>query len=181
MSKAVIATLRGEIRELERTLSGPTRKASREPRRRVSARDKVMAEIRDMEERLGCTYMEDDVEEEAFPLMGVDELEMAPACGDPMTASETESGVEDEITQDYLSDVEDEEHGTELATDPTTLAVGEKVGDGSKPMLARWKRASARLDRVSDYLEKHGQERLALRIDQIADRVDAAIKEEEGE
>ena len=37
------------------------------------------------------------------------------------------------------------------------------------------KKASERLDRVAEYLEKHGRRELAFRIDKIADALDSRI------
>ena len=183
MSKEEIATLRGEIEALGRELSGPARKASAKPRRRMSAREQVLAEIRDLEKRLGFVFMEDDMEEEIAPAMGpyMDDEEMAPGCGGPMMASETEAGVEDEITQDYLTEVEEEQGATGIATEPSANAAADAGPPANPEKVARWKRAAARLDRVAEHLENHGQKRLAFRIDQISDRIDAAIKKEEGE
>jgi hypothetical protein len=92
-----------------------------------------------------------------------------------LVGSEVEPGVEDEITQDYLSEVQEEEHGEELTTDDSMNDAATASDDDE---VVRFKRASARLDRVAQYLEKHGEMRLALRIDQIADAIDEAIKQE---
>jgi hypothetical protein len=40
------------------------------------------------------------------------------------------------------------------------------------------KSASARLDKVAEYLEKNGRRELAFRIDKIADAIDAKVKQE---
>jgi hypothetical protein len=93
-------------------------------------------------------------------------------CGEyGMMASEDSPGVEDEITQDSLSEVEGEAHGEEQTTD-------DSVNDAAtaSEYVRRLKRASARLDRVASYLEKEGRKDLALRIDKIADAIDARIK-----
>jgi hypothetical protein len=193
MSKDAIASLRGEIEQLERTLSGSAKKASGD-RKRVSARKQVLAEIESLEKRLGGLYM-DEPELPACDGMGPPAMDddfggMGPAMdegdldddlmGDeaaelPLVGSVEEAGIEDEITQDRFTEVEEEEHGKELTTAPTTLDL-EKPGSD----LVRWKRASARLDRVAAYLEKHNELRLALRIDQISDAIDAAVNEKEG-
>jgi hypothetical protein len=96
-------------------------------------------------------------------------------CGIGFAASEEKPGIEDEITQDRFSEVEEEAHGKELATD-------ESMHDAATASdIRRWKRASARLDRVADYLEKHGEVRLAFRVDKLAEAVDEAITEQEQE
>ena len=90
-------------------------------------------------------------------------------------ASLTKPGVEDRISQDYLSEVEDEAHGEELATDKSMLDAAPTRYSASEEYVSRLKRASARLDRVANYLEKHGRIELAKRIDEIADAIDARI------
>ena len=45
--------------------------------------------------------------------------------------------------------------------------------------VARLKSASMRLDRVAGYLEQQGSKKLAFRIDQISDAIDARIRKEE--
>jgi hypothetical protein len=192
MSKDAIASLRGEIEQLERTLSGSAPKKASGDGKRVTARKQVLAEIEGLEKRLGGLYMDEPgmpggpVMDDDLPACGGG---MAPAMdgdldeigllGDdselPLVGSVEEEGIEDEITQDRFTEVEEEEHGTELTSAPSTLDVMKPGSD-----LVRWKRASARLDRVAAYLEKHNELRLALRIDQISDAIDAAINEKEG-
>lgn len=78
-------------------------------------------------------------------------------------------GVEEDITQKYLTEVEKLEHGTELATDASMLKAA------PTGYVARMKSASARLDAVANYLEKTGRKAMALRIDKIADQIDSRI------
>jgi len=82
-------------------------------------------------------------------------------------ASETSPGVEDRISQDYLSEVEGEAHGRELAT-------VQSIKDAS---LGNLKNASERLDRVASYLEGTGRKRAAFELDKVADAVDSQIQE----
>jgi hypothetical protein len=93
-------------------------------------------------------------------------------------ASEKASGIEDEITQDRFTEVEGERHGEELATHESALAVGEEspTKPSGQGYVARLMKASERLDRVADYLEKNGRRELAFRIDKIADAIDSRIK-----
>ena len=85
-------------------------------------------------------------------------------------ASEVDpNGVEEQITQKSLTEVENLEHGTELATEPTTLDAA------PTGYVARLKNASARLDAVAEYLEKTGRTQMALRIDRIADVIDSRV------
>lgn len=149
------------------------------------ARKNLVAEIKSLEKRLGM-YMDDDV----IPGDGgvaapapapVDELGMEDmsACGGGMLASEKDpSGIEEEITQDKFTEVEGITHGEELADFDSTEDAGRNspglkvsASDG----ISRLKRASMRLDRVADYLEKHGRREMAFRIDKIADALDARI------
>jgi hypothetical protein len=78
-------------------------------------------------------------------------------------------GVEEQITQKSLTEVEDLEHGTELTTDDSMLDAA------PTGYVARLKSASARLDAVAEYLEKSGRTAMALRIDRIADSIDARV------
>lgn len=79
------------------------------------------------------------------------------------------NGVEEQITQKRFTEVEDLEHGTELATGDSMLDVA------PTGYVARMRNASARLDRVADYLEKSGRMQLAMRIDRIADAIDVRV------
>jgi hypothetical protein len=88
-------------------------------------------------------------------------------------ASESRPGIEDQITQDYLSEVVDLRHGEELDTDASML---DTARNGSEEAVVRLKSASARLDKVATYLEKNGRTKLALHIDKIADAIDARIE-----
>lgn len=115
----------------------------------------LVAEIAELEKRITAMAGDEESSEEAKK-----------EC----TASETEPGVEDDITQDRFTEVENLEHGTELTTDDSTHDIM-----ASEEPIVRLKRASARLDKVADYLEKNGRTALALRIDKIADAIDARI------
>jgi hypothetical protein len=78
------------------------------------------------------------------------------------------NGVEEDITLDRFTEVEDLEHGTELSDGlPLDVAPTEYV--------ARLKSASSRLDAVASYLEKTGRTTMALRIDKVADAIDARV------
>ena len=89
-----------------------------------------------------------------------------------MFASEAKPGIEDEITQDSLQEVEEEAHGTELTTGNSMLDVAPTKRQAAKEYVARLVKASTRLDRVASYLEKQGRIELAGRIDKIADAID---------
>jgi len=109
------------------------------------------------------------------PGMDMDEPETA---SDDRAASEKKPGIEDEITQDYLSEMEDVAHGEELATQPDTNAAARNTTPKSaaKEYVARLWSARQRLDRVANYLEKSGRRKLAFRIDKVSDSIDARIK-----
>lgn len=87
------------------------------------------------------------------------------------------SGIEEQITQDKFTEMEGETHGEELATFDSILEEGRQVGrkTTASEYVARLRKASDRLDRVADYLEKHGRRDLAFRIDKVADAIDARI------
>jgi hypothetical protein len=78
-------------------------------------------------------------------------------------SSEESPGVEDEITQDCLKEVQEEEDKDKIPTD-TSVKETAKV--------ARFREASRRLDRVADYFEKGGRKDLALRIDKLSTALD---------
>jgi hypothetical protein len=83
-------------------------------------------------------------------------------------ASETAPGIEDEITQDFLDEVEEEVGADNISTEDTTKDVVASEG-----YAARLAEASARLDRVASFVEKQGQVKLAYRLDRLADILDA--------
>ena len=138
-----------EIDRLEAELDareGGRRQAARSPRRKLSAKDRILAEIEDLERELD---------------------------GDAVLSSEEDpSGVEEEITQDYLDDVEEEVGAEDEATDDSVLDVA------PTEYVAKLRRASARLDRVAEELERKGRVNLAYRIDEISDAIDAQIEKE---
>lgn len=87
---------------------------------------------------------------------------------DSFVASETESGIEDEISQDSLSEVQSEVGADNIPTNESTKDV--------VAYDARLAEASARLDRVASYVEKQGDKRLAFRLDRMADMIDQERK-----
>jgi hypothetical protein len=149
-----------------------------------------------VDDELGMDGLDDEVVEDEFAevdeelgmgddLDGLDDMDEV-GCGafasERRKASETKPGVEDRITQDYLSEVQGEAHGEELTTAPSMRdsAKNSTPAAGSVPKIAaeykrRLARAAKRLDRVADYLEENGRKDLALRIDRIADAIDAKL------
>ena len=127
------------------------------------ARQVLVAEIKSLEKRLG---MDKD-----------DEKDDKDACA--TCASEKDpSGIEEQITQDKFTEVEGITHGEELATFDSTEEAGRKspgLTVKASDYTSRLKSASARLDKVAEYLEQNGRKELAFRIDKIADAIDSQI------
>jgi hypothetical protein len=95
----------------------------------------------------------------------------------PMMGSEREAakpGVENDIDQDYLSEVVDLVSGGD--SEVTNKSMLDTARSGSEERVALLKRASVRLDRVATHLEKTGRKKMAFKIDQISDAIDARIK-----
>ena len=167
------------------------------PRRRY-ARKSLIAEINELERQLTAMpmdeepimevpveeigmYMDEDMDEPVEE-MGMDMYMDEPiedmveevGCRASRRSSEEDPDIEDEITQDYLDAVLGLRRGEgQLVTAPSMRDVAPKA---SGEYVKRLKRASARLDRVATYLEENGRKKLALRIDTIADAIDARIK-----
>lgn len=148
--------LRDRIASLEAMLAGRKGAADKQE----DEKGKLAAEIEAFEKRLAAdddTCKAEDKKEEK-------------------KASEVDpNGIEEQITQDKFTEVEKITHGEELATGPSMGAVAPTKSE----YVARLKSASVRLDKVADYLEKHGRRELAHRLDVIADEIDEKIKQEE--
>jgi hypothetical protein len=132
-----------------------------------TARESLLAEINQLDSVIASKLAadekkEEDKEEVVASKELADKFNKKGSLVDP-------SGIEEQITQDKFHAVEDLEHGTELATDKTTL---EAAPTG---YVANLKQASERLDKVAAYLEKHGRVKEAFRIDKIADAIDQRI------
>lgn len=95
---------------------------------------------------------------------------------DILLASEEKDGVEDEITQDYLDEMEEETDTDDVSTEDSVLDASPTKMASSR--IDRLRSASRRLDRLADYVEKHGEKRMAEKLDRIANAVDAQIKKE---
>lgn len=196
MSKEREAIL-ADITALEAQLDGkrPARQA-----RRKSSGNNILAALGQLEEMVkeacGESFM-DDVDTEAIlealpdeEVPGEDMDEMGymddeSACGymddasmmaadEPAAQPAVEDGAEDEIDQDYLDDA------LETQKNPASVVTDQSMLDAAPTeYVARLKSASARLDRVAAYCEQQGRTKLAFRIDQIADAIDARINEME--
>ena len=77
---------------------------------------------------------------------------------------ETEGGIDDEISQDYLDDVEEAAGVTVETTD---------IRDANS---RKYQSAVKKLEAIANHLEKHGQKKVAYRLDQICDRIDSEIR-----
>lgn len=121
--------------------------------------------VEEMDEILDIEALEEaplDVELEEAPLDVEDELACL-SCDEDFATMAADVGIENEITQDSLTEVEDEADSSVSTVEPKSAYMG------------RMKEASFRLDRVASYLEKHGKVKLAYRIDRLADAVDAQL------
>ncbi len=155
-----IATLAKRVAALEGRIAADKKEdesADEADKKEASEREVLAAQIEALELKLNASddsdadeKVEDKADEKKASLVDPD-------------------GVEEEITQKYLTEVEDLEHGTELATNDSTLDAA------PTGYVARLKSASARLDVVAGYLEKSGRTAMALRIDKIADSIDARV------
>jgi hypothetical protein len=107
-------------------------------------------------------------DEEEDDLAFLDEFEEE----ETTTASEVTPGIEDEIGDEAnggnpsVSEIAEGGEGVEVSTDaevfPTESEYVAKI--------------TARLDRVANYLEKHGQKKMAYRIDLLSDKLEASIR-----
>ena len=129
--------------------------AKAEEKKASGEREALASEISALERRLGAVVDEEDEEAE-----GKDGKKAS--LDDP-------NGVEEQITQKRFTEVEDLEHGSELATGDSTLDVA------PTEYVARLKSASSRLDAVADYLQSTGRSAMAFRVDKIADAIDARV------
>ena len=152
--------------EQRMTVSADEPKKDDPAEKKASERETLAAEIEALERKLSSADEKKDekVEEKCAADEKVEDKkdEKKASLVDP-------NGVEEQITQKRFTEVEKLEHGTELATEPTTMDAA------PTEYVARLKSASARLDTVADYLEKTGREELAKRIDVIADAIDQRI------
>jgi hypothetical protein len=154
--------------------------------KKAAERDSLLAEIASIEARIAAddekveekpdekkAAEEKPAEEKVDEKKAADEkpAEKTEEKADEKKASELDpNGIEEEITQDSLSEVESITHGEELTDAPSMNELARKA------YVSKLKSASARLDLVADYLEKQGRKELAFRIDKVADMVDSKIK-----
>lgn len=159
-----IATLAKRVAALESRIAADKKEdesADEADKKEASERQVLAAQIEALELKLNAAD-DSDADDKADEKVEDKADEKKASLVDP-------DGVEEEITQKYLTEVEDLEHGTELATNDSTLDAA------PTGYVARLKSASARLDVVAGYLEKSGRTAMALRIDKIADSIDARV------
>lgn len=139
-------------------------------KKEAGERETLAAEIEALERKLSGSTLPDVTVADVQPRTAADEEKEEDKKDDEKKASLVDpSGVEEQITQKRFTEVEDLEHGTELATGDSVLDVA------PTEYVARLKNASSRLDAVAEYLEKTGRQNMALRIDRIADSIDARV------
>jgi len=134
----------------------------------ASERETLASEIEALEKRIG-TVASGDVKVAADDEKK-DEAKVEDKAEEKKASLVDPNGVEEQITQKRLTEVENLEHGTELATGDSMLDVA------PTEFVARLKNASERLDAVATYLEQTGRTEMALRVDRIANAIDARIE-----
>lgn len=95
------------------------------------------------------------------------------ACGDTeevKTASETTPGIEDEIGDEAKGGDPSVSTITDSKVDVST---DKEVFPTNSEYVAK---ITARLDRVANILEKRGMKRMAFRVDQLSDKLEASIR-----
>jgi hypothetical protein len=175
--------VRAEIARLEQKLASGSQPAKPRIAHEMSATRKLLAEIDELEEQIDGLDTEDETtasdDNDADDIGGDFDTEDETTASDDedaddedetMTASETEKGIEDEITQDKFHEMEDISETTKTSG-PSMLSVA------PTGYTARLMQASERLDKVAAYLEKNGQTKLAYRLDRVADAIDAHLKQ----
>lgn len=178
--KSTKETLLSEIRQLEAKVKNACGESfmDDEPEMYMGDESEMGYMDDDIESEEDVDFMDDDLVDEPVVLEeDIDEFDDFDDTDDfeedLVFASEESDDVEDEISQDYLEEVLEE------VRDPDTIVTNPSMLDAAPTnYVARLKSASARLDKVANYLEQKGNKKLALRIDKIADAIDARIKQE---
>jgi len=172
------AELRAEINRLAATLDAMDSQPAKKEASEKTAGRTLLAEIDDLEEKIAGMYATDEEPdpEEITADDDDDADDDAPAeepVEEPVEVESSESapGIEDEITQDKFTEVEDTRPAAPQTSGPSMRSVA------PTNYTARLMQASERLDKVADYLEKNGRIQLAHRIDVIADAIDTHIQQ----
>jgi len=167
-----VEALKQRLASLENSLNGEQKKTASGEKDNYYSR--VAAEIGDLESKIESTEapeaegdeMEDvEVEGDETEDCAAPEVTVA---SQKIAKSGDSDNPEVPISQDYLSDVETLLGKGSLATKPSAR-------DVAYARIAKLKMASDRLDRIASHLETAGKKELAMRVDRIADKVDAKI------
>jgi hypothetical protein len=168
-----------EIRNLEKILAQEEEveaQDEKEEEKKAQMEDLYLDDSADLDEEmfdgdldddfLGCTAAEEEEESEECEEEESEESEEKEA----KKSSEEEKGVEDTIKMPFQE--VSEEVGANDGELPNEVVTKQTKSD----YVARLVEASTRLDRVAEYLEKHGKTAAALRIDKISDALDAECR-----
>ena len=108
-------------------------------------------------------FMDDDLDDEFM-----DDEFMDDDLDDEFMAGaveyETEGGIDDDISQDYLDDVLESIGDSIQTTD---------IRDAN---ARKYQGAVRKLEAIANHLEQHGRKKVAYRLDQICDRIDSEIR-----
>jgi len=179
------AELRAEIDRLSAKLASMEGQPATKEASEKTAGKTLLAEIDDLEEQIAGMYAADEDADETEEVDtdvtadddddddddDGDDVEDIEEVDTEVTSSEEAPGIEDEITQDKFTEVERTRPSAPQTSGPSMRSVA------PTNYTARLMQASARLDRVADYLEKNGRKQLAFRVDKIADAIDNHIKQ----
>ena len=135
-------------------------------KKEASERAVISSQITVMERKLASDSV---VLADMQPLVAADEDEDDEDDEEKTASLVDQNGIEEEITQDYLTEVENLEHGVELTTGGSVLDVS------PTEYVAQLRNASTRLDVVSNFMEQTGRVAEAMRIDKIADAIDTRV------
>ena len=168
------AELRAEINRLAATLDAMDSQPAKKEASEKTAGRTLLAEIDDLEEKIAGMYATDEEPDPEEITADDDDADDDDALVEEpveVESSETAPGIEDEITQDKFTEVEDTRPAAPQTSGPSMRSVA------PTNYTARLMQASERLDKVADYLEKNGRIQLAHRIDVIADAIDTHIQQ----
>ena len=124
----------------------------------ISEEEEIIAACEELEAKIAVFEAEEEIN----------------ACGDAeeevKTASETTPGIEDEIGDEAKGGDPSVSTITDSQVDVST---DKEVFPTNSEYVAK---ITARLDRVANILEKRGMKRMAFRVDQLSDKLEASIR-----
>ena len=172
--KSRIARLRRELDGTDESFDRPRyrreAKSSQPKHRRARGRymDDALVEDEFMDDALVEDVLveddefmdEDDLDDEFMDddIIGEDEFMAG------LVEYETEGGIDDDISQDYLDDVLE------------STGVSVQTTDIRDANARKYKGAVRKLEAIANHLEQHGRKKVAYRLDQICDRIDSEIR-----